>query len=155
MNSALCHSVHCHKSLNITGFYWATASLWLLNVTKVIKRHRYLTRSSHITGRALPDCHEIWPHTVIGHTVGPVMFIWMLHQLHTDAWPPAAAVHWADMWAGLKACSEQWSSCLSIELNASLVPSFLSSLCLSATVAQSKITNYFSEHSNRLSRLKC
>ena len=63
MNSTLCHSMHCHKSLNITGFYWPATLLWSLYVTKVVKRRHYLTRSFHITGRALSDCHEIWPHS--------------------------------------------------------------------------------------------
>jgi len=152
--------MHCHKSLNITGFYWPATLLWSLYVTKVVKRRHYLTRSFHITGRALSDCHEIWPHTVIGYSVGPVVFIWMLHQLHTDAWPPAAAVHWAGRQAGLKACSEHWSSGLSLEPNASLVLIFLS-LWLHAywidqlLLHRENITNYFAEHSNWQGRLKC
>jgi len=48
MNSALCQSMHCHRSLNTTGFYWPSTLVWLFNVTKVVKRRHYLIRSSHI-----------------------------------------------------------------------------------------------------------
>ena len=145
MNSTLCHSMHCHKSLNITGFYWHVVTIWLGVFILQAEHCPTAMKFDHTQWSATPLVRWCSSECCISYIQMPGrLLLPFTGRAGRQGWKRAVNI-------GPLVCQE---------LNASLVLIFLS-LWLHAywinqlLLHRENITNYFAEHSNWQGRLKC
>ena len=80
MNSALCNFAGCHKSHNITGFYWPTASL---------SSYQHSHTSPLSSNELLKQLHWLPIEWRIRFKLATITF----NALHTDRPPPVDLLH--------------------------------------------------------------